>query len=125
MSEVFEGKGDQITRDNDTESSEADGEQGKDDDFDSEYSLDRFRHQVNKVITSEVKIGEQVRGKEEDLLRGTMLAQSKKLCRDITDWAWNRYLPDWFVQDDQKHMKKNNSPKIVFGSYKKRVEATS
>ncbi|KAL4710726.1 hypothetical protein ACJJTC_004371 [Scirpophaga incertulas] len=65
----------------------------------------------------------------ETLALGTMIATSKKFKRDLMDDAYNRYtfndtnLPDWFVEDENKHMKRPVAiPEKFTAEYEKRVQ---
>ncbi|VEN60775.1 unnamed protein product [Callosobruchus maculatus] len=105
-------------------------------DSDSDYDIEEA---APKPINNSKKDGFEVVKNEgrkrkyklsvEELAMGTVMINSKKAKRDLIDGAWNRYtfnddhLPDWFVQDEQKHMKREVPvPKELVDDYNKRLE---
>ncbi|EZA58088.1 hypothetical protein DMN91_005690 [Ooceraea biroi] len=112
------------------------------DDTDSDYNVEEVMAPKKKVQNIGGKDGFEIVSRETrdkklkkrkltsgDLALGSLLIQSKKSRRDLIDSAWNRYtfndekLPDWFVKDEEKHMKKEAPvPKELVDEYNKRVE---
>lgn len=108
------------------------------DDTDSDYDVEKMlltKSKKDKIGDKDnsqainIKSKKRKRLSEEDLALGSLLVQSKKTRRDLIDSAWNRYafndekLPDWFLQDEEKHMKNVMPvPKEFVDQYKKRIE---
>lgn len=140
MVEVLEKKGGSVIS---SESKKKDSrkEKRKDlEDEDSDYDVEEMMSPAKKVkkvggkdgfevVAKEAKKMKKRKLTEEDLALGSLMMTSKKSRRDLIDGAWNRYmfnddnLPDWFREDEEKHMKKETPvPKELAEEYKKRVE---
>ncbi|KMQ95359.1 rrna methyltransferase 3 [Lasius niger] len=109
------------------------------DDTNSDYDVEEMMAPNKKVKQIGGKDGFEVVPREtdklkkrkltpEDLALGALLIR-KKSRRDLIDSAWNRYafndekLPDWFVKDEEKHMKKEAPvPKELVEEYESRVK---
>ncbi|KFB35537.1 hypothetical protein ZHAS_00002331 [Anopheles sinensis] len=83
-----------------------------------------------EIVSSEpTRKPKKIKLNEQELALGQLLVAGKKMRRDITDAAWNRYmfndtfLPDWFVEDEAKAMRKEVPvPEEVVEQYRKTKE---
>lgn len=115
--------------------SENESNSDSDSDSDSDYDIERsappkdskqMKRDGFEVVKSDVKKRKMT---VEDLALGTVMINSKKAKRDLIDAGWNRYafndtnLPDWFVDDEKKHMHVEAPvPKELVDDYKRRME---
>lgn len=116
---------DYISEGSDSESSDT----GSDSDYDIEQQVNVPVNNLKKDGFEVVKSVKKTKLSSEDLALGSIMVNSKKAKRDLKDAAWNRYtfnddgLPDWFVQDEHKHMTREVPvPKELVDEYNKKLE---
>ncbi|GJQ75717.1 hypothetical protein Trydic_g17789 [Trypoxylus dichotomus] len=136
LDNIRNAKNESATKKDDMDgSTEGETSDSDDDDSGSDYDVERevWKKQKEKtqngfeVVKNAHK--KNVKLSVNELALGTMMINSKKTKRDLIDAAWNRYtfnddnLPDWFVSDEAKHMKKDVPvPKELVSEYQGRLE---
>lgn len=79
----------------------------------AESSDSESDNQSDDEVENQPPPGKKIKLTPEELAVGQMMITSKKNKRDFIDGAWNRYmfnddnLPDWFVEDEKKSMRRN------------------
>lgn len=91
---------------------------------DSFFTLFNIQSQLSYFFFSIGGKIKKVKLDEEGLALGALMVSSAKVKRDIVDEGWNKWvfnddhLPDWFVEDEKKHMIKDTPvPQVVIHSY--------
>jgi len=82
--------------------------------LDEDEEEDVKDEEITKLVKSTPK-KKKIKLEPEELALGTLMVNSRKTKRDILDDGWNRYafgdkggeLPDWFIEDERKHMRKD------------------
>lgn len=115
----------------DDDDSDTDTDSDSDYDVEKEVTVNNKKKDGFEIVKNAAtgKRGKKHKLTSEEMAMGTMMVNSKRTKRDLIDAAWNRYtfnddgLPDWFVQDEDKHMKREVPvPKELVQEYNKKLE---
>ncbi|VDM75325.1 unnamed protein product [Strongylus vulgaris] len=101
----------------------------EDEEFEDEEKRATKREATKTILGEDLKPkAKKRRLTPEQLALGEQLIYSSKSAREIEEWGWNRYtnndegLPDWFVEDERKHYRKQLPvTKAQVEEYKKRL----
>lgn len=108
---------------------ESDSSDSDDDVDEAELYIKAHKENGYEVVENGEAKPKKIKLNEEELALGAMLVQSRKSRRDLVESAWNRYafndenLPEWFVQDELVHMRKEAPvPQEIAEEYRRKVE---